>query len=761
VRARVWVQAVGAAGLLVGTGLGPPAVAQQAYTTTGTVAPSALPLELKVRRVRDGVEVVIENTGSAPQLEQTSQGTSWLGRLTTSQAAVLPRGPQAVALPEAGVRSLSIEGNGAVFTLRATPVGGTPMRPPLVSADGLNLILSFAAPLQASLQTTQRNSLAPGVVANPNFVPPLRARATAPPVGDMAVGTMLIANPSYVNISGPPVTMTVKNAQAKNVLMALSQLGGYGFVYVDEPQGAPNLPRPISIAFRNESYGRAVNSALMAAGIQGKKDGNTLFAGPKVLSKSFGAQLSKVFRLNQVSSNSAADYLANLGATVTKTNVITTAVTQGVAQNSAVQGGPNSATTTGSTQTSVEAYGSSIGPLVGLQATSDSRLSTITLVGSPSLVAVAERYLKQLDLRQRQVALSVRILDVTLDNDKQINNSFAFRYGNNFIVNNNGQLLAAFGSLLPPTQEGFDILSGGSSNAKPVRETVTTTCTDRGCSSTTSGKLLFPESPAPINPGSAYIRDKFYDFVKAQIESRSTKVLASPTLILSENPEEIREGTDDVAANIQTLGTGSGGSAGGGGSANATIGRTKANESYVTVGEQVIINFEPTAGQNGAPTTCKPVFGIAGLTFGARVSKIDDNGFVTFSMSPAIQASVDERQVPNCGPINILAVRRLDTGSARVRDGQTLILTGVISESDGEIVRKWPILGDIPLVGQFFRATSGNRGKRELVILVTPRIINDTEGGSYGYGFEPSSRDSRQLMNSSPSSTMPGFTTQP
>ena len=154
-RARVWVQAVGAVGLLVGTGLGPLAVAQQAYSTTGMVSPSALPMELRVRRVRDGVEVVIENTGSAPQLEQTNQGGSWLGRLTTSRPAVLLRGPQAVALPEAGVRSLSIEGSGTVFTLRAMAVGGTPMRPPLVSADGRNVVLSFAAPLQASLQTTQ------------------------------------------------------------------------------------------------------------------------------------------------------------------------------------------------------------------------------------------------------------------------------------------------------------------------------------------------------------------------------------------------------------------------------------------------------------------------------------------------------------------------------------------------------------------------------------------------------------------------------
>ena len=90
-----------------------------------------------------------------------------------------------------------------------------------------------------------------------------------------------------------------------------------------------------------------------------------------------------------------------------------------------------------------------------------------------------------------------------------------------------------------------------------------------------------------------------------------------------------------------------------------------------------------------------------------------------------------------------------------MRDGQTLILTGVISDRDLEEVTKWPILGDLPFVGQFFRNSGGGREKRELVVMVTPRIINDSEGGTYGYGFEPSTRDTRQLMNASPSSAMP------
>jgi type IV pilus assembly protein PilQ len=486
-------------------------------------------------------------------------------------------------------------------------------------------------------------------------------------------------------------------------------------------------------------------------------EGNTLLAGPNVLSKGFGAQLSKVYRLNQVGANSAADYLANLGARVSKTNTTTTAISQGVPQSQQVSQASTTSTTQSSTITTVNSYGADNGPLLGLQATTDSRLSTITLVGSPPLVAVAETYLRQLDLRQRQVALSVKILDVSLDNQKEIDNSFAFRYGNNFIVNDSGQMLGAFGSLLPPTADAFgrgypqeldfEIGLDGSITAKAPPGYNIMGGANRGPAFYPPGHSasIFKDATRR-NPGLAYPPDNFYNFVKAKIESSSTKVLASPTLILSENSEELRTGDDQLAVNIQSL---SGGSAGGGGSASAAIGRTKANESYVTVGEQVITNYTVTTGTLGNGNSCQPQFGIAGLTFGARVSKIDDNGFVTFSMSPAISATVRQFPVQGCGPIDILAIRRLDTGSARVRDGQTLILTGVISDRDTEAVTKWPILGDIPIIGQFFRNSGSNRAKRELVILVTPRIIDDTQGGSWGYGYQPSTRDARRFMGTS------------
>jgi type IV pilus assembly protein PilQ len=726
-------------------------------------------VEMAVRRLPDSVEIQISGVGAGPQLLQTTRGSSWEGRLLVATPTTLRRGPQRFSLPEAGLQSISIDGAGSRFALMVTPLPGYPVGRPVVSADGSNLILSFAAAPQPTQQSFGRDLSVPGRVPQPDLVPPLQSRAVAPPVGDMAVGSLMIANSGFVNVSGPPITMTSTTSPAKQVLMVLARYGGYGFVFVNDQAGSSNqastgVPpqdRPVAITFRNESYSRAVNSVLMAAGLQGKIEGNTLLVGPNVLGKGFGAQLSKVYRLNQVGANSAADYLANLGARVSKTNTATTAISQGVPQSQQVNQGSTTNTTQSSTTTTVDSYGSDTGPLLGLKATTDSRLSTITLVGSPAQVAVAETYLRQLDLRQRQVALSVKILDVTLDNNKDIDNSFAFRFGNNFIVNDSGQMLGAFGSLLPPTADAF-----GRGYPQDVTFEIGADGRITGTAPTgynvmggfNRGPEFYPpgnqgsgfKDVTRRNPGLAYQPDNFYNFVKAKIESSSTKVLASPTLILSENSEELRTGDDQLAVNTQSLSSGgTGGSSSGGGSNTATIGRTRANESFVTVGEQVITNYTVTTGTQGNGNACQPQFGIAGLTFGARINKIDDNGFVTFSMSPSISASVRQFPVGNCGPIDILAIRRLDTGSARVRDGQTLILTGVISDRDTAVVTKWPILGDIPIIGQFFRNSGNNRAKRELVIMVTPRIIDDTQGGTWGYGFQPSSRDTRRFLGTS------------
>lgn len=60
---------------------------------------------------------------------------------------------------------------------------------------------------------------------------------------------------------------------------------------------------------------------------------------------------------------------------------------------------------------------------------------------------------------------------------------------------------------------------------------------------------------------------------------------------------------------------------------------------------------------------------------------------------------------------------------ATVRDGQTVVLGGMIQDSKTLIVNKIPLLGDIPIIGQFFRSRDYERTKTELMIFVTPHVI--------------------------------------
>ena len=72
-----------------------------------------------------------------------------------------------------------------------------------------------------------------------------------------------------------------------------------------------------------------------------------------------------------------------------------------------------------------------------------------------------------------------------------------------------------------------------------------------------------------------------------------------------------------------------------------------------------------------------------------------------------------------------------------MRDGQSLILSGVIIDSDRESVSKVPILGDIPIIGALFRTSGSQNSRSEVVIIVTPRIIDDSQNATWGYTYQP------------------------
>lgn len=62
-----------------------------------------------------------------------------------------------------------------------------------------------------------------------------------------------------------------------------------------------------------------------------------------------------------------------------------------------------------------------------------------------------------------------------------------------------------------------------------------------------------------------------------------------------------------------------------------------------------------------------------------------------------------------------------------LRDGQHLAIAGLLDNTMLKSVSKIPILGDIPILGTFFRSTDAQQRRTELLVVVTPRLVEATD----------------------------------
>ena len=102
---------------------------------------------------------------------------------------------------------------------------------------------------------------------------------------------------------------------------------------------------------------------------------------------------------------------------------------------------------------------------------------------------------------------------------------------------------------------------------------------------------------------------------------------------------------------------------------------------------------------------------------------INPNGYVQIDILPEISTvSARTTQISDDFESPIITTRQVDT-TVTIRDGQTIVIGGLIQTQSEERRTKTPILGDLPLVGNLFRSTKAAKIKTELLVILTPRII--------------------------------------
>jgi len=154
------------------------------------------------------------------------------------------------------------------------------------------------------------------------------------------------------------------------------------------------------------------------------------------------------------------------------------------------------------------------------------------------------------------------------------------------------------------------------------------------------------------------------------------------------------------------------------------------------------INITAPTGGSTVPTRTQTIkTEDVGLSLNISLARVDDNGFINLSISPAVTAIIGQTNL-GTGELagsfaSILSKRTLNSGQIRLRDGQTLILSGIIRDSERQATSKVPILGDIPILGALFRSEATTSNRSEVVIVVTPRVIDDSQNANWGYTYQP------------------------
>lgn len=117
------------------------------------------------------------------------------------------------------------------------------------------------------------------------------------------------------------------------------------------------------------------------------------------------------------------------------------------------------------------------------------------------------------------------------------------------------------------------------------------------------------------------------------------------------------------------------------------------------------------------------------ITIGTILSitpQIASNNIITLDVSPVITSLANTR-VSRSGSTTAPEIDIKQASSIiRLRDGETVILGGLIQNSTVQNTRKVPLISDIPWLGQLFTGRLNSKEKRELVIFLTPRIVRET-----------------------------------
>ena len=327
--------------------------------------------------------------------------------------------------------------------------------------------------------------------------------------------------------------------------------------------------------------------------------------------------------------------------------------------------------------------GSSVAPfdLQNLAISYYPQRGTVMMIGgSEAQMHMIENFIKTNDVKQPQAYLELSIVELTEDGSKEFTNNWEIKSPNWGVKFN--------------ASEGTT--SGGREATPGTRKFVEVDTLVKNADGTSTTKKSYVPYEQWYGKGPYITWQMNY-----LIQNRKARVLANPKLLITNGQESTIDLTQDYVEKVTSefLSTTAAGSSG----------TTGAVQRTYTIGSD-----------QGIKVTLTPF--------------ISPEGYVTLNIKPEYATPAGEvRTASETGSgtdlqATLLSRRNLDLKNVRIKDGETLAIGGLIQENEQKTVKKIPVLGDLPVIGSAFRSSSTTKSKTELVIMITPKIINDGEG---------------------------------
>ena len=299
-------------------------------------------------------------------------------------------------------------------------------------------------------------------------------------------------------------------------------------------------------------------------------------------------------------------------------------------------------------------------------------LGTIQVIGgSPTQLGMIRDYILANDKKTPQAYLEVQIIALSESGSKTFDNTWQF-LSKNFSFNAGGGQGFSTSSMYPVFFAGHGYYYRGDWDE------------DKNEYETTGKVSKWSTSPQLVYS------------VNYLVENEKGRVLANPRIMITSGQKSTIDLTSDYVAKVtsQYLDNGS------------SSGSAQAQKEYEINNDNGIkVEITPFISPDGYVTLdIKPQY----ATIASQLTTLSETG---------------ERDIA----ATLLQRRNLNLKGIRIKDGETMVVGGMIQETETKNVSKIPFLGDLPVVGMFFRSTTTGRKKEEMVMMITPQIIVDTE----------------------------------